>query len=502
MPLVINYNNPAEAALTRLNQTQQLLARSIERLSSGRRINRAADDAAGLAIAEKMAAQVNGLTQAIANAKDAISLIQTAEGALNEVHAILQRMRQLAVQAASDSMEASDRLEIQLEIDQLARELSRISNTTEFNKKNLLAGGFVDQVFQIGPNAGQNVTLSIRALDAASLGVTAAVGAYMGENRTLAAVALPSGSPLESGRYRVEGSVASEATAAQLTLGTNNLVITANSRGAAGNDIKVAIVNDTAEGVTVDMATKTITVRANITGGATWSHVRDLINGDALASSLVTAALGAGGDGAATATAATNLSGGSDATVSLVLKDAQGNVVSTAVSANDASGRALPVVFQVGSASALQVQLNAGYVNGLAVGNAVDAVTVDVVASNSRPAVVGAGGVVFQEAQVFGGLRVHTAAAAQEAITRIDAAIQAVSDERAKLGALQNRLEHTIGNLSEAARNLSSALSGIRDVDMARETAEFMRAQILSQVGVSMLRQANVLPQAVLELLR
>src|SRR5690606_1585173 len=151
-------------------------AKSIEKLSSGLRINRAGDDAAGLAISEKMRGQVRGLRMAAKNAQDAISLIQTAEGALNETHAILQRMRELAVQAASDTNTDSDRLEIQKEIDELAKELTRIANTTEFNTQKLLNGAIQDGAlgeltFHIGANSGQNIKLSLGAMDAHTLGV-------------------------------------------------------------------------------------------------------------------------------------------------------------------------------------------------------------------------------------------------------------------------------------------------------------------------------------------
>ena len=164
----INHNLSALNAWRALGQTDNAMTKSLEKLSSGMRINRAADDAAGLAISEKMRGQIRGLNQAIRNAQDAISLIQTAEGALNETHAILQRMRELAVQAASDTNTDEDRQAIQEEINQLAAELTRIGNTTEFNTKTLLDGTFVG-TFHIGANENQNIRLDIGAMDAATL---------------------------------------------------------------------------------------------------------------------------------------------------------------------------------------------------------------------------------------------------------------------------------------------------------------------------------------------
>ncbi|HHX24366.1 MAG TPA: flagellin, partial [Thermoanaerobacterales bacterium] len=160
-----------------LNTNRQLginnsnTAKSLEKLSSGYRINRAGDDAAGLSISEKMRAQIRGLNMASKNAQDGISLIQTAEGALTETHAILQRMRELAVQSASDTNQDVDRKAIQDEIDQLAVEITRIANNTEFNQQTLLNGGITDSKFHIGANEGQNISLAISAMDAATLGV-------------------------------------------------------------------------------------------------------------------------------------------------------------------------------------------------------------------------------------------------------------------------------------------------------------------------------------------
>lgn len=171
MGLQINQNVAALNAYRNLSVTDGQLSKSLERLSSGLRINRAADDAAGLAISEKLRGQVKGLNQAVANAQNGISLIQTAEGALNESHSILQRMRELAVQSANDTNTSADRAQIQKEVDQLASELTRISDTTEFNTKKLLDGSFTGAQFQIGANADQTLSVSIGAMDAANLGV-------------------------------------------------------------------------------------------------------------------------------------------------------------------------------------------------------------------------------------------------------------------------------------------------------------------------------------------
>src|SRR4051794_16664435 len=166
----INHNIAALNTYRQLGSANNAQSKSMERLSSGLRINNAADDAAGLAISEKMRGQIRGLDQASANAQDAISLIGTAEGALNETHSILQRMRELSVQSASDTNIGTDRKQIQGEMDQLAKEISRISNDTEFNQKNLL-GGNLNDTYQVGANKDQSVSLTVKYMDAQSLGV-------------------------------------------------------------------------------------------------------------------------------------------------------------------------------------------------------------------------------------------------------------------------------------------------------------------------------------------
>jgi flagellin len=283
MGLQINTNVAALNAYRNLTGTQNAMGTSLERLSSGLRINRAADDAAGLAISEKLRAQVSGLNQASANAQDGISLIQTAEGALNETHSILQRMRQLTVQAANDTNSDDDRAEIQKEVDQLAKELNRIGATTQYNGSNLLDGSFTGKSLQIGANQGQSLTISIADLSGSGLGVASG-----------------------------------------------------NTESATGVDISTS----------------------GMTAG----------------------------------------------------------------------------------------QFDA-------------------------------------------------------ALSTIDAAIKTVSDQRATLGAVQNRLQHTVNNLGVAAENLAASESRIRDTDMAKEMTSFTRSQILQQAGVSMLAQANQAPQSVLKLL-
>lgn len=347
MGLQINTNIAAMNAYRNLSSTQGSMATSLERLSSGLRINRAADDAAGLAISEKLRAQANGLNQATANAQDGISLIQTAEGALNESHSILQRMRQLAVQAANDTNSDADRTQIQKEVTALGTELDRLSGSTEFNTKKLLDGSFSGK-FQVGANAAQSIDVSIGNMDMAALGLSAGFAATSANGA--AASAFTGSTP--TGNFTINsGDVFDSAGLKVGTYASNTVTFTDSSLGTVAFD-----------------------------------------------------------------------------------KDA-----------TDAGG--------AGSFS------------------------------------------------ITNGVDVSSQAAASASISSIDAAINTVSGQRADLGAVQNRLQHTVNSLSVAAENASAAESRIRDTDMAKEMTAFTRSQILQQAGVSMLAQANSAPQSVLKLL-
>jgi len=218
----INTNMGSIYAQSNLAKTQQAVQDSLQKLSSGYRINSAADDAAGYAISQKMTSQINGLNQASSNAQDATSLIQTGDGALSSTSSILQRMRELAVQSSSDTNTSSDRSQIQGEVDQLAKEVTRISNTTQFNTQNLLAGGFTG-TFQIGANAGQNISLSIGAMDAQSLGVAGSqnsLGVTDSSSSTGVTGVTSLGSGLTAQTYGLVTTAKAATAATDVTMGT------------------------------------------------------------------------------------------------------------------------------------------------------------------------------------------------------------------------------------------------------------------------------------------
>ena len=489
MGLRINQNITALNAHRNLVATDSALSKSLERLSSGLRINRAADDAAGLAISEKMRGQIKGLAQAIRNAQDAISLIQTAEGALNETHSILQRMRQLAVQAANDTLTPDDREQIQKEINQLIEELDRIGNTTEFNTKKLLNG-----------QAGYAVT---EQNGVASGGTVIVNGVTYGDGDAIAAEDLDAlvtrmtpGTNTKAGVYTVV--ITQNATRAQI----GGVAATDATVTYDGTIVLNGVAINVVSGENLDNVVLKINNVKNLTG------VEAAVSGN----SIVLTSINYG------SSATINVSGSNDLLRDLGLTDGDETVLSDAgtdivgtingkaaigkggtltlvAPGDDADGLSItidPSKLELGSGAELQFS---------AVVDASGAVTLHIGANKDQTMTVS---IRDMRAKALGvdQISVLSQTEAEESIAKIDLAINDVSTERSKLGAYQNRLEHTIANLGVAKENLAAAESRIRDVDMAEEMMEFTRSQILLQAGVAMLAQANTLPQAVLQLLR
>jgi flagellin len=460
-------------------------SKSMEKLSSGYRINRAGDDAAGLAISEKMRGQIRGLNQASRNAQDGISLIQTAEGALNETHAILQRMRELAVQSATDTNTDDDRAKIQAEVDQLAKEITRISNTTEFNTQNLMAGG-LDNTFHIGANQNQNVELKINAMDAYSLGVAdsqIAGGAFTAEDSGIIGTS-------NYGRGLTEQTYSINTTATDAVIGvlngttSDNGTITGTYTGDDNITVQIRI-DDVEEGkvtkfsyllnvgsdwTEVDGASGTIG-----TTGLTWTADDSVEYQDEDKAKVIIATVTA-------------------AEYTAQLCDADGNSVGDAVTIRHSATSATIGDSSIGAT--MTITFGSGGIKDEE--NATQVIT----AVGSTKAELDGSGNVTKGATVAAGINVSSQGAADKAIKTINKALETVSSERSKLGAMQNRLEHTIKNLDTSAENLQASESRIRDVDMAKEMMEFTKNNILQQAAQAMLAQANQAPQGVLQLLR
>lgn len=436
----INHNIAALNTYSRLGQSTTAQSKSLEKLSSGLRINRAGDDAAGLAISEKMRGQIRGLDQAARNAQDGISMIQTAEGALNETHSILQRMRELSVQASNDTNTDTDRDEIQKEMTQLTSELSRIGNTTEFNTKNLLDGNLE----AVNAATQEQFRLTFDAYDQA--GETGQVKLSIGgETYTI--------------NFNTTGSSHDTATK---TIEIDNTA----DNSDVGEEIMAALQSMRGEDPSLNISEFTFSSTNNTLTIATTA--------DGLF------------DGAAGVGSISVDSGIDPAFITQQASGSDGTTGSAQLQVGANNGQRFEVAISDMRALALAVSGTSGAAHG-SVANAVFTTT-DALDQNSGSAEYA--------------LDLSDSDKATAAVEVVDDAIKNVSAQRSKLGAFQNRLEHTINNLSTSSENLTAAESRIRDVDMAKEMMEFTKNNILSQAATSMLAQANQQPQGVLQLLR
>ena len=485
MPQVINTNIMSLNSQRNLNSSQEALQTSLQRLSSGLRINSAKDDAAGLAISERFTSQIRGLDQAVRNANDGISLSQTAEGALAESGNILQRIRELSVQSANATNSASDRQALQSEVSQLVSELDRIASSTEFNGKKLLDGTFGTAIFQVGANANQTIQTTTANFRANNFG-----------------------------NYRVEGAGASAASAARI--GGENLTVT-GSLGAETVSI--------AAGSSARDVAELVTSKSNSTGVTAFALTEELATFDAsgayvieLASDNTESAKVAftisgtqGNDGLAGAVTAFNdvaSKTGVTARISdngegIVLRNSTGNNINLAETASNSNSGQIMIGGTAIRSGAQSAEAGEGSeLSGIVVSGQV---TFD---SDKSFSVVGDAGETVTnatEASVLNSvnnLEVSSVEGANLALATVDAALNTVNNQRAKFGAIQSRFGSTIANLATNSENLSAARSRIRDADFAKETAELTRNQILQQAGTAMLAQANVAPQNVLTLLQ
>jgi flagellin len=490
MAAFINTNIASLNSQRNLNGSQNGLTTSLQRLSSGLRINSAKDDAAGLAITERMSAQIRGNDQAARNANDGISLAQTAEGDLGQISTNLQRIRELAVQSANGSNSASDRASLNNEATSLIAEIDRVASSSSFNGNKLLDGTFTAQSFQVGANGTANDRISIDAISSAkasSLGV----GSGSSYATTLA----------------VGASVSSAALAA------GDLAINGYSIGATTSD-GVSFANNAASGIAKAAAINAVTAQTGVTatvgastatGVAATTATAATIAGDVLINGVDIGPIGAG---------STAVDRGTQTAAAINAKTAQTGVTATAstagvVSLSAADGRNITV--QTTTAGGTGTGLNA------AASSAGTTTTSKLTLSSTGSAGITLGGtagltatgqtVGYTAATATAGagvssLDLTTAAGAQAALTTLDSALATVNSSRASLGAYQNRFSSVVTSLQTTSENLSASRSRIQDTDFAKETASLTRGQILQQAGTAMLAQANSLPNGVLALLR
>ena len=401
--MVVQHNLTAMNANRQLGITTSAQAKSSEKLSSGYRINRAGDDAAGLTISEKMRSQIRGLDKASTNAQDGISLIQSAEGALNESHSILQRMNELAVQGANDTNQDIDRDAINEELAALTSELDRIASTTQFNKQNLLDGGFQSKNLQVGANSDQKISISIGNMNSTALGL-----------------------------HNISGTTTQSQTGKKVTGFTFGKYSTKATNSTAKYSAQVDAANT---------SLKEAIEEARDSAG--YMKQLNMVTGSAY------------------------------------FINATGSKFDTAASTMSADVAALQDA--VSDAFAKDTTKAATYAD-----------TENVIANK---ATVG-------QATTLTNPSVKDYASANATIDAVQKAINMVSSQRSALGALQNRLEHTVANLDNVSENTSSAESRIRDTDMAEEMVNYSKNNILAQAGQSMLAQANQTTQGVLSLLQ
>jgi len=499
MAQVINTNVASLNSQRSLNSSQGALNTALQRLSSGLRINSAKDDAAGLAISERMTSQIRGLNQAARNANDAVSLSQTAEGALVSASDILQRMRELAVQSANATNSASDRNALQDEVSQLAQELDRIATTTNFNGRNLFDGSFGTAQFQVGANANQTIGVSTANLRTTNYGnnqvKSGASGSGIGAG-TLAATdqAITGGDITINGAIGSKDiTVAAKSSAKTIADQVNNLSGETGVTATARTDVKATFDAAGSYALTVQSDNSTAETITFSLGSATGDDLSAAVAAfnDKSAKTGVTASLNAD----KSAVILTNATG-NDITLADTATENAGTTVLQAVEADGKTN--------IGSAITLAKDTTAdrSIVVGQVVFDSEKTFSVSQAAGGTN--LLGAAGAVATASTLnkVSEVDISSVDGSNKALKTIDSALALINGQRASYGALQNRLEATISNLQTTSENLSASRSRIRDADFAAETAALTRAQILQQAGVAMLAQANALPNNVLSLLR
>lgn len=479
MALPVTSNIASLNAQRNLQKNTLAMNKSLERLSSGMRINRAGDDAAGLAISEGLRSQIRGLNQAVRNANDGLSLIGTAESAVSSYTDILQRIRELAVQSANDTNSAVNRQAINGEAGQLLSELQRISTTVEFNGTSLLDGTFNNKQIQVGSEAHQSLSLTLGNMQTNKIGMVV---------QQTSAV-LPATNALGAGDLLFNGID----VAPSLPDG-----VSSTNSSASAIAIAKAINEKTAETGVTAKAEATVMTSAAAVGGATLTPPAQqlTINGvNIIDSTLVVSSNDSSSSLRNAINARTNQTGVTasiDNTGKLMLTAADGrNITATT------TGGIAAAVGLAGSGDFDNTTTPAGGTISLTSNN-------DIVVSGNNPGRAGLATTTYVKDPntALNNLTLATAAGSTAAISMLDNALTQVNGMRSQLGAVTNRLEQTVQNLQAISENLSASDSRIRDADFATETANMTRNQILQNAGISILAQANQSPQAALKLLQ
>ncbi|MEO6986055.1 MAG: flagellin [Paralcaligenes sp.] len=471
MSMYINTNILSLNAQRNLNTSQASLSTALERLSSGLRINSAKDDAAGMSIAARMTSQITGLDQGARNANDAVSLTQTAEGALSNVVNNLQRMRELSVQSANATNSASDRAALQNEFAQLSAENDRVATSTKFNGVSLIDGSFKSQNFQIGANAGDTINIaSIASAQSSAIGQT-----YAGTGSAVTAA-------IAAGDLTINGAAINASTA------------TSVPGQAADSAFAIAAAINLSSGTGVTASANSVSV----TGVAATTFTA-VAAGDIVINGVSVGAAAAGGAAPAQGTnVATAINLVSSQTGVTAVADAAGKVTLTAADGRNISlsgtGTTANTGLTLGATTRGTISLNTGGAqSSIAIGGATSTAAGFTAPSLSSSTLV---------TKSVSALDISSATGAVAAMQSLDAALASVNSSKSSLGAYQNRFLSAITNLQNSSQNLTEARSRIQDTDFAAETANLTRGQILQQAGTAMLAQANQLPNGVMALLR
>jgi flagellin len=509
MGLFINTNTSSINARRKLTSSSNALSRSFERLSSGLRINSARDDAAGLAISNRMTAQIRGLDQAVRNSNDGISLAQTAEGALNETTNLLQRVRELAVQSASDNNNPSDRASLNEEVTQLVDEINRIASNTSFNGNKLLNGDIVNSILQVGANVGETISVRIDSAEATQLSRQMRRVSAVGVDARVSMGSLSLGTQIDP--TTMQYTDIRTAVADDDSLSTSNSAFSAIAKAAAINDayeftgVKAIVGKTTVGSVNGGTVAGGHNVTDTIGGGDLTETDFFVLNGMKIAGFevLENDSDNALVDAINAVIDETGVLASLDGNSNLVLTAEDGrNIEITLSSATVATVTGITGLTQNGGLTdvfggeiTLQFNKQIDVVFGGSTNQALGNLRLDGVA--------GAGTAIFGVSSDFSveTLDISTRESSNLAIEIVDLALEQISAQRASLGAIQNRLESTINNLTTNSENLSASRSRILDADFAAETANLSRNQIIQQAGVSILAQANQQPQIALSLL-
>jgi len=503
--LTVNTNIASLNTQRNLSNSSNALQTSMQRLSTGSRINSAKDDAAGLQISNRLTSQINGLGVAVRNANDGISLAQTAEGALQQSTNILQRMRDLALQAANGSNDATDRAALQKEVGALQSELTRISDTTTFGGRKLLDGSFGSTAFQVGSNANETIDVALSNASASSIGayVSDKAGTGFGAATTDVADANMDDFKISAnGKEFDVAEIKAGDTASEIAKKINNAgspvkasartdAVITKTDNAKIFDLKIEVYNsDTGEDANATIDLKSLTSFDQVVDAinASGAGISAKKNNDGTleitsisGSTLKITGAAKDADGAAVAAA----------DLTLAVRTAEDELLADGTTAGKDNVGDLSAAVNIGDSSA------AGFANGYLK-----------LSSSAAYSLAGTAGVAVITGEAAGvktsvsDIDVSTAYGAQNAISVIDSAIAFIDAQRSDLGAVQNRFENTIANLQNISENVAGARGRIQDTDFAAETANLSKNQILQQAGTAILAQAKQLPQAVLSLLQ